>query len=96
MEAIDPASYIRSLSCKERRALAERTRISLGHLNNLAYGQRKISALHAVRLEVATAGKVPRRLALPDEWEEIWPELAERLRSQPSANEESALGRHAA
>lgn len=96
MEAIDPASYIRSLSCKERRALAEQTRISLGHLNNLAYGQRKISALHAVRLEVATAGKVPRRLALPDEWQEIWPELAERLRAGAAANDEPAPGRQAA
>lgn len=89
MEALSPAQYIRGLSCKERRALALRIGISIGHLNNVAYGQRETSPLHAARLELATDGKVPRYLARPDDWREIWPELAERLMAKPAANDAS-------
>jgi DNA-binding transcriptional regulator YdaS (Cro superfamily) len=75
MEQLDPRTYIRSLSAAERRVLAGELKISPGHLNNIAYGQREVTPLSAARMERITGGRVPRRLSCPDDWQEIWPEL---------------------
>lgn len=76
MEQIDPRSYIRSLVAADRRVLAGKLQISPGHLNNMAYGQREVTPLCASRMERFTGGRVPRQLSRPDDWREIWPELA--------------------
>lgn len=39
-------------------------------------GARPVSPKKAVRIEVATDGRVTRQQLCPDDWHEIWPELA--------------------
>jgi DNA-binding transcriptional regulator YdaS (Cro superfamily) len=39
-------------------------------------GARPVPPRKAVRIESATAGQVTRRDIFPDDWHEIWPELA--------------------
>jgi DNA-binding transcriptional regulator YdaS (Cro superfamily) len=41
-------------------------------------GIRPISTDHCAAIEMATGGKVSRRDLRPDDWQRIWPELAER------------------
>jgi DNA-binding transcriptional regulator YdaS (Cro superfamily) len=84
MEQIDPRSYIRRLVVADRKVLADALRISAGHLNNIAYGQREVTPLLAARFDRVTNGLVPRRLSRPDDWREIWPELVEA--SQPESS----------
>lgn len=96
MQKVDPPTYIRSLKVSDRVRLAQGLGISYGHLNNLAYKRRQITPLCAARLERLSEGKAPRDLALPDEWQEIWPELAERLRGRPAANDELGATRQVA
>jgi len=96
VQKVDPSTYIRSLKVFERVQLAAALGISYGHLNNLAYGRRHITPLYAARLERISDGRAPRYLALPEEWQEIWPELAEQLRSRPSANDGPASALKAA
>ena len=47
---------------------------------------RPVSEKVAVRIEKGTKGKLTRQMLFPDDWQEIWPELA------ASANE--ASGQH--
>ena len=42
-----------------------------------ANGQRSAPVIWCVRIENETAGKVTRRDLRPDDWQKIWPELAE-------------------
>lgn len=96
MQKVDPPTYIRSLKVAERVLLAQALGMSYGHLNNLAYERRQITPLYAARLERYSEGRAPRELAFPDEWREIWPELAECLRERVAANDETAMGQRAA
>jgi hypothetical protein len=40
------------------------------------YQGRKPDPKNCVGLELATGGKVPRTTFYPDDWKEVWPELA--------------------
>lgn len=40
-------------------------------------GIRRPKPITAVAMERATEGKVPRQVWYPDDWREIWPELAQ-------------------
>lgn len=84
MNAIDPKTYIKSLTMRERRELAVGMQSKVGYLNNIAVAEEPIqlSALYAARLERLTKGLVPRQLSRPQDWMEIWPELAAVLPSQ--------------
>jgi len=42
----------------------------------MAKGQKQVPAERCVAIERATAGVVTRRDLRPDDWREIWPELA--------------------
>jgi hypothetical protein len=88
MNAIDPKTYIKRLTMAERRVLALGMQSKVGYLNNIATAEEPIqlSALYAARLERLSNGEVPRQLSRPDDWMEIWPELAAVL-STRAAND---------
>jgi DNA-binding transcriptional regulator YdaS (Cro superfamily) len=46
-------------------------------------GKRKIPAEKCSAVELATAGATSRKDLRPDDWREIWPELASAIVSQP-------------
>ena len=59
---------------RERFALECKT--TLGHLRNVMYGYRPCSAELASAIERTSAGVVTRQIMRPDDWRDIWPELA--------------------
>lgn len=52
------------------------TGTTLGHLKQIAYGNRPASPETAARVEAASGGQVQRKELRPDDWMVIWPELA--------------------
>jgi DNA-binding transcriptional regulator YdaS (Cro superfamily) len=58
-------------------ALAESLGIPLSYLSQMASGNRAITPERASAIERATAGVVTRQAMRPDDWQAIWPELAE-------------------
>ena len=52
------------------------TGTTLGMLKQIAQGNRPGSAKRAVMIEIASGGRVTRQDLHPDDWPEIWPELA--------------------
>lgn len=74
MKLID---YLKALPAGGRESLASACDTSLGHLRNVAYGYRPCAPELAVRIEVQAHGVVTRRDLRPDDWAQIWPELAQ-------------------
>jgi len=58
--------------------LATALGICTSYLSQLASGYRPISAARATQIEALTGGLVTRRDLRPNDWAQIWPELAER------------------
>lgn len=65
-------SWLRKASAEE----IKKTGTSIGMLRQLAHGHRLASAKRAVLIEAASEGQVTRQDLCPDDWPEIWPELA--------------------
>lgn len=65
-------SWIRQASEKE----IEKTGTTIGMLRQIAHGHRAASAKRAVLIEIASAGQVTRQDLRPNDWPEVWPELA--------------------
>lgn len=59
---------------------------SVGYLRQIGYGY-KLAGLNGADIEQITEGAVTRRDLRPDDWQRIWPELAE---TQPAAEQEGA------
>lgn len=57
-------------------AAVSSTGTSRAYLRLIAYGHKTASAEIAVRTETATKGEVTRQDLRPDDWQQIWPELA--------------------
>lgn len=53
-----------------------RTGTTRAYLRMIAYGYKTASAEIAARTELATNGAVTRKELRPDDWRQIWPELA--------------------
>ena len=51
----------------------------------MASGDKSIPLEHATAIEKFTGGFVTRRDIRPDDWRDIWPELAESEPNQPAA-----------
>ena len=60
-------------------ALARRLKVSAVTIHHWRKLKRPISALSAVAIEPATAGKVTRQESRPDDWWLLWPELAKKM-----------------
>lgn len=54
----------------------ENTGTTIGMLKQIARGYRPANAKRAVLIENASGGRVTRQDLCPDDWPEIWPELA--------------------
>ena len=71
-------AYLKSLGDESaREALALKCETTLGHLRNVSYGLRPPAPELCVLLERESKGAVTRREMRPDDWQRIWPELAE-------------------
>lgn len=68
--------YISEVDAAERERLASACGTALGHLRNVMYGYRPCAPELASAIERNTAGAVTRQDLRPDDWHEIWPELA--------------------
>lgn len=69
--------FIKSLPDEEaREAFAVRCGTSIGHLRNVGYGQKPCSHALAAAIERESSGEVKRPELCPDDWREVWPELA--------------------
>lgn len=67
--------YIKRFCADGRAAFALKVGTTVGHLNNVAYGQRVPSAALAKQIAVVTDGQVPEWDLRPSDWHRIWPEL---------------------
>ena len=58
--------------------LAKKLGVSMSYLSQMASGKANIAPKRAVEIEQATDGIVSRKDMFPDDWHEIWPELAQQ------------------
>lgn len=72
----------------DRVALARLCDVTPAAVGN--WKQRGIPVHYCVRIEVATAGAVTRQEMRPDDWKQIWPELADQQPNQPPAKASQA------
>lgn len=77
--------HIHGLDAAAREKLAQSCGTTLGHLRNVMYGYRPCTPALASAIERHTARAVTRQDLCPDDWADIWPELA-----QPSAERSCA------
>jgi DNA-binding transcriptional regulator YdaS (Cro superfamily) len=77
---MDLREHLKSLTRAEREAIATKSGTSLGHLVNVSYGYKPCSPELASGVERATRGAVTRQELRPDDWRDIWPELAPKKR----------------
>lgn len=57
-------------------SLAEKIGVGSNYLNQIVNGRRPLPIKYCAKIELATDGQVSRRDLRPDDWHEIWPELA--------------------
>ncbi|KVO88519.1 transcriptional regulator [Burkholderia ubonensis] len=69
-------AYLSSLPIPERDRFAARCGTTLAFLRNVMYGQRTAGEKLCVSIERESAKTVTRRDLRPDDWQDIWPELA--------------------
>lgn len=65
------------ISPDERRQLAEKVGINEQYLYQCLTGRRDMSASEAVRVEMASDGRLTRQMLCQESWQSIWPELVE-------------------
>lgn len=68
--------YLSSLKRGASSRLASELGISVSYMSQMASGKSAISASRCISIEQATKGAVTRRDLRPDDWDVIWPELA--------------------
>lgn len=68
------SDYLKRYTQEQRADFALRVGTTLGHLNNVSYGQRTASAALTRAIADQTAGEV-REWDLRPDWVLIWPEL---------------------
>lgn len=71
-------TYIYSMPMAARHSFAQACGTSWLFLRNVAYGHSKAGEKLSVAIERESRGAVTRKDLRPDDWHEIWPELAER------------------
>ena len=71
-------NYLNALSRDEQAAFSARCETTVGYLRKAASVGQLIHPVTCSRIEKVTSGAVTRRDLRPDDWVEIWPELAEK------------------
>lgn len=64
--------YLKTLDVPALEHFAISVGTTVGHLRNVAYGQRIASAALAAQIEIQTDGKVPVAVLRPADWHLIW------------------------
>lgn len=70
--------YLKTLSVDAQRDFAARSGTTLGYLRKMISIKSVLREKICAALERESAGAVTRRDLRPDDWQQIWPELAER------------------
>lgn len=70
-------AYLSTLERGGASRLADALGVSISFLSQMASGAAAISPARCVAIEQATNGTVTRRDLRPDDWQLIWPELAD-------------------
>jgi DNA-binding transcriptional regulator YdaS (Cro superfamily) len=60
------------------KALADILGVTKGAVHQWMSPDRQVPIEHCTPIEQATSGVVTRQMLRPDDWESIWPELAEK------------------
>lgn len=69
--------YLNSLPVAEQASFAQRCGTTVGYLRKAVSVGQLLKAVVCVAIERETRGQVTRRDLRPDDWQDIWPELAE-------------------
>lgn len=72
-------TYLSTLERGGSTQLAEKLGVSISFMSQMASGVAAISPARCVFIEQATGGAVTRQELRPDDWNLIWPELAEKV-----------------
>jgi len=72
-------AYLNKLPEPEREPFCARLGTSYGYVRKATSAKQTPEPMRCVEIEKATAGQVTRRDLRPDDWDRIWPELAERV-----------------
>ncbi|KVE87525.1 transcriptional regulator [Burkholderia vietnamiensis] len=71
-------AYLSAMSIPERNHFAARCGTTFAFLRNVIYGQRVAGEKLCVAIERESSMCVTRLDLRPDDWRDIWPELAQR------------------
>lgn len=74
---MDLKTHLSLLTAEARDSFARECGSTYGHLRNVSYGYRPCAPELAVLIEQKTDGAVTRK-ELRDDWQAIWPELADK------------------
>ena len=66
-------------------ALSKFLRVSYSFAYNMADGNKNVPVQHAVLIEQFTVGEVTRKDLRPNDWQQIWPELADQTTTNQGA-----------
>jgi DNA-binding transcriptional regulator YdaS (Cro superfamily) len=81
--------FISQMPPSQRDGFAKKCGTSKGHLQNVMYGSVPLAPIVCVAVERESFGVVTRKDLRPDDWEKIWPELAEATVNHAQAATES-------
>jgi DNA-binding transcriptional regulator YdaS (Cro superfamily) len=84
--------YIATSDRGTAKKLAAFLGISAPYLSQMAAGKSPISEKRCVQIERFSAGRVSRRDLRPDDWRDIWPELANSPSTDPADDVQPPTG----
>jgi DNA-binding transcriptional regulator YdaS (Cro superfamily) len=70
------SEYVRQMPRGKGTALAQALKVSQPTVSDWSTGKKPVPVERCAQLERATGGVVTRKDLRPDDWQEIWPELA--------------------
>lgn len=79
------SEYLNGLPVAEQAAFAQRCGTTIGYLRKAISVGQLLKDKVCVRIEQETRGGVTRKDLHPDDWHEIWPELASPEPKHPTA-----------
>lgn len=71
-------AYLNGLDFHQREVFAHKCKTTVGYLRKACSAGQSIGPEICVAIERASEGTVTRRDLRPDDWRDIWPELAEK------------------
>lgn len=84
--------YLNSLPVAEQSSFAQRCGTTVGYLRKAVSVGQRLKVVVCVSIERETHGQVTRKDLRPDDWQDIWPELAISEQKQSPALATHAQG----